>query len=50
MAAILNFLNKILGFYYVFNVFEILSVNRKYLDSVNLKWRVQYGKLCTIFN
>ena len=28
IAAILNFLNKILGFYYGFNEFKILSVNK----------------------
>ena len=39
----LNFLNKFLDFFYVFNVFEILSVSKKYLEFSNLKWRIQDG-------
>ena len=41
MAAISNFLKKIFGF----NVFEILSINKKYLDFANSKWRTKCTKI-----
>ena len=43
MAAIFVFLYKILGFYYDFNVYEILSVIKKNFDFLNSKYRIQYG-------
>ena len=37
MTEILNLFNKILGFGYVYNVFKILSVRKKYLNFANSK-------------
>ena len=48
-AGIVNFLNKILSFCYVFNVFEILSVSKKYLDLANSKWWIKCTRIQKYF-
>ena len=40
-----EFFKRNFGFLLRFNVFEIVSVTKKYLDFSNLKWRIEYGGL-----
>ena len=40
-----EFLNKILGFGYIFNVFKILPISKKYWDFPNWKLRAKCTKI-----
>ena len=37
-----EFFKQNLDFAYVFTVFDILSVSKKHIGFLNLKWRIQY--------